>query len=74
MELIKTLEHCDLSASRCSTPSLSPATSLLTNLEGSRPKLSRSCPSLAEDEHEEAGASGPDGRRRRYGPVLISQC
>ncbi|KAK3742239.1 hypothetical protein QZH41_009025 [Actinostola sp. cb2023] len=46
-ELMKTLEQCDLSASRCTTPSLSPATSLLqTNLQESRIKLSLSCPSL----------------------------
>lgn len=70
-ELLRTLEQCDLSASRCTTPSMSPATSLLhTNLTGSRLKLSYSCPSLGEDDREEAGASGG---KSKYG-ILISQC
>lgn len=70
-ELLRTLEQCDLSASRCTTPSMSPATSLLqTNLTGSRLKLSYSCPSLGEDDREESGASGG---KSKYG-ILISQC
>ena len=70
-ELLRTLEQCDLSASRCTTPSLSPATSLLhTNLTGSRLKLSYSWPSLGEDDREEAGVSGG---KSKYG-ILVSQC
>lgn len=70
-ELLRTLEQCDLSASRCTTPSMSPATSLLhTNLTGSRLKLSYSCPSLGEDDREEAGVSGA---KSKYG-ILVSQC
>ena len=70
-ELLRTLEQCDLSASRCTSPSMSPATSLLhTNLTGSRLKLSYSCPSLSEDDRDEAGATGG---KPKYG-ILISQC
>lgn len=70
-ELLRTLEQCDLSASRCTTPSMSPATSLLhTNLTGSRLKLSYSWPSLGEDDREEAEGSGG---KSKYG-ILVSQC
>lgn len=69
-ELLRTLEQCDLSASRCTTPSISPATSLLqTNFTGSRLKPSYSCPSLNEDDRDEAG---PSNGKSRY--VYISQC
>lgn len=69
---MKTLEQCDLSASRCTTPSLSPASSLLqTNLQGSRIKLSLSCPSLTEEDALEPGRSRRPSRQKR---VMISQC
>lgn len=69
-ELLRTLEQCDLSASRCTTPSISPATSLLqTNFTASRLKPSYSCPSLNEDDRDEAG---PSNGKSRY--VYISQC
>ena len=88
-ELLRTLEQCDLSASRCTTPSLSPATSLMTNLVGSRLKLhSLSCPSLTEEERVEAGANAsymPQPRQQEeeesrdeesgaHFGFLISQC
>ena len=89
-ELLRTLEQFELSASRCTTPSLSPATSLMTNLVGSRLKLhSLSCPSLTEEDREEAGATQSQQQQQqrqqqdeqgsgeavggRFG-ILISQC
>ncbi|XP_048585658.1 BTB/POZ domain-containing protein KCTD3 isoform X2 [Nematostella vectensis] len=67
-ELLKTLEQCDLSASRCSTPSLSPATSVIqtNDLLGSRMKLSLSCPSLTEEETEEPAHPREPLRRRDH--------
>lgn len=38
-ELLQVLEHCDLSNSRCTTPSVSPAASLYNATSGSRFKL-----------------------------------
>ncbi|EDO48579.1 predicted protein [Nematostella vectensis] len=67
-ELLKTLEQCDLSTSRCSTPSLSPATSVIqtNDLLGSRMKLSLSCPSLTEEETEEPAHPREPLRRRDH--------
>ncbi|XP_066279834.1 BTB/POZ domain-containing protein KCTD3-like isoform X1 [Branchiostoma lanceolatum] len=49
VELLKLLEQCDISASRCSTPSLSPSTSLVA----SRLRMVQ-----PEDSQEEGGAAG----------------